>query len=72
MVLRYHLMAQDIASAPSAGKLTVSDVAERESVSSKTVLNWVERGDLKPAYRLGRVIRFDEDYEQQLRDDFGA
>ena len=60
-------MQQQIVSVQGAAKLTVSDIAERESVSPKTVLNWVKRGDLKPAYRLGRVIRFDEDYEQQLR-----
>ncbi|MBI23517.1 MAG: hypothetical protein CMN05_08000 [Roseibacillus sp.] len=65
-------MEQQVLSAQGAGKLTVSDIAARESVSPKTVLNWVERGDLKPAYRLGRVIRFDEGYEQQLRDKSGA
>ena len=62
------MSTKDMLSASSAGKLTVRDIAERESVSRRTVLNWVERGAIKPAYRLGRVIRFDESYEQQLRD----
>ena len=39
-------------------KLTVRDVAEEEKVSERTVLNWVDRKILTPAYRVGKVIRF--------------
>ena len=39
-------------------KLTVRDVAEEEAVSERTILNWVDRKILTPAYRVGKVIRF--------------
>jgi len=42
-------------------KLTVRDVAEQESVSERTILNWVDRRILTPAYRVGKVIRFTEE-----------
>ena len=54
-------------SATCAGKLTVRDVAQREHVSERTVLNWIEDGILHPEYRVGRVIRFGEDYVAQLK-----
>tara|TARA_B100001093_G_C26689845_1_gene954317 strand:+ start:87 stop:353 length:267 start_codon:yes stop_codon:yes gene_type:complete len=50
-------------------KLTVRDVAEQESVSERTILNWVDRGILTPAYRVGKVIRFTE---EGVRKDLGA
>ena len=50
-------------------KLTVRDVAEQESVSERTILNWCERGILTPAYRVGKVIRFEE---EQVRRDLRA
>jgi len=42
-------------------KLTVADVAKGEKVSERTVLNWVDRKILVPAYRVGKVIRFTEE-----------
>ena len=42
-------------------KLTVRQIAEQESVSERTILNWVDRGILTPAYRVGKVIRFTEE-----------
>ena len=42
-------------------KLTVRDVAEGEKVSERTVLNWVDRKVLVPAYKVGKVIRFTEE-----------
>ena len=44
--------------ASSGGKLTVKDVALRENVSERTILNWIERGVLTPVYKVGKVIRF--------------
>jgi len=38
--------------------LTADEVAERLSVDPSTVRAWARAGDL-PAYRLGRVLRFD-------------
>ena len=42
-------------------KLTVADVALQEQVSNRTVLNWIEKGVLTPAYRIGKVIRFTQE-----------
>ena len=42
-------------------KLTIRDVAKQESVSERTVLNWVDRGVLTPAYQVGKIIRFSEE-----------
>ena len=49
-------------------KLTVRDVARQEQVSARTVLNWVQRGVLTPAYKVGKVVRFTrEGVERDLR-----
>lgn len=37
--------------------LTPKDVARRYKVTTRTVLNWVERGEV-PAIRIGKVISF--------------
>jgi excisionase family DNA binding protein len=39
--------------------LSVSDIAERLKLSTKTIRRWIERGDL-PAHRLGRNVRISE------------
>jgi excisionase family DNA binding protein len=39
--------------------LTTSEVAERLSVSERTVFRWLEQGHLK-AFRAGRVLRISE------------
>ena len=49
-------------------KMTVRDVAQQEVVSARTVLNWVERGVLHPAYKVGKVVRFTrEGVERDLK-----
>ena len=49
-------------------KMTVADIARQEGVSQRTVLNWVERKVLSPAYRIGKIIRFTpEGVERDLR-----
>jgi excisionase family DNA binding protein len=39
--------------------LTTSEVADRLSVSERTVFRWLEQGHLK-AFRAGRVLRISE------------
>ena len=39
--------------------LTVEQIAERLSVSTRTVRRWISDGELV-AYRLGRAVRIDE------------
>ncbi len=47
--------------------LKPDDIAERMGVSKRTVLRWIERGDL-PAYRVGSVTRVRcEDFDTFLR-----
>lgn len=48
--------------------LTITDVAERCRVSTKTVRRWIERGELA-AFRLGRQWRISErDLKRFLHD----
>ncbi len=42
---------------PEESFLTPKDVARRYKVTTRTVLNWVERKEV-PAIRIGKVIRF--------------
>ena len=52
-----------------SAKLKVADIAAMESVSHRTVLNWIAQGVLRPAYRVGRVIRFTrEGVERDLEE----
>jgi len=47
--------------------LKPDDVADRMGVSKRTVLRWIERGDLA-AYRVGSVTRIrTEDFDAFLR-----
>ncbi len=44
-------------SEPEESFLTPKEVARRYKVTTRTVLNWVERKEV-PAIRIGKVIRF--------------
>ena len=46
--------------APVPRFLSMQDLAERLSVSSKTVSRWIASGDLR-AHRLGRQVRIAEE-----------
>ena len=48
-------------------KLTTKEVAKRERITSRTVRNLCESGDL-PAYKVGGQWRIDADYEKHLRE----
>ena len=51
--------------------LTLDVVAERLSVTRRSVQNWVRRGDL-PVVRIGRLIRVDADELKRFLDSHRA
>jgi hypothetical protein len=59
--------AGDATGGPEEQLLTTSDVAKREQISERCVLQWAKNGTLTPAYQVGRVVRFSPDYRNQLK-----
>lgn len=61
------MMQQKTTSSAKIGSyMSARQVAERLGVSTQTIRNWTKARAIRPAFKCGRVIRYD--WEQVTRD----